>query len=157
MNWKPEPDKPIELVRNERYWGEQSGPDRLVWRVITLPAAEMAALRNGEIDVFYQPTPEQFNTIKADKDLSKANDTYAIDALTAGYFYIGWNEAKKGKPTYFADKRVRQAMTLLIDRKALVHDVMHDLASVPSGPYSRLGKQADPLRTLAQFVVQRDR
>ena len=104
----------------------------------------MTALRNGEIDFFYQPTPEQLNEIRHDSNLSSRYDTYAIDSLTAGYLYIGWNEARNNKPTYFADKRVRRAMTMLIDRAAIVHDIMHDLATVPSGPYSALGPQADP-------------
>jgi peptide/nickel transport system substrate-binding protein len=104
----------------------------------------MTALRNKEIDVFYQPTPEQLLQVQNDGDLKANYNALAMDTLTAGYLYIGWNEAKGGKPTYFADKRVRRAMTMLLDRKAMVHDIMHDLATVPSGPYSRLGKQADP-------------
>ena len=142
--WRPEPGKPIELVRNERYWGEPGGPNRLTWRVISLPAAEMTALRNGEIDVFYEPNPDQFNEIKRDKNLSARLNTFEMDTLTAGYLYIGWNEARGGKPTYFADPRVRRAMTMLLDRQAIVHDIMHDLATVASGPFSYLSPQSDP-------------
>ncbi len=143
-SWRPEPGKPIELVRNERYWGEPGGPNRLTWRIINLPAAEMTALRNGEIDVFYQPNPNQFLEITKDPELPKRLNTFAIDTLTAGFYYIGWNEAREGKPTYFADPRVRRAMTMLLDRHSMAHDIMHDLAIVPSGPFSYLSPQSDP-------------
>lgn len=143
-NWRPEPGKPIELVRNERYWGAPGGPDRLVWRLIDLPAARMTALRNGEIDVFYQPNPEQFNEIKKDPVLSKKVNTLAMQTLTAGYMYIGWNEKRGGEPTFFSDRRVRTAMTMLIDREAIIRDIMRGYASVCTGPFSSQSPQSDP-------------
>jgi peptide/nickel transport system substrate-binding protein len=143
-NWRPEPGKPIELVRNERYWGEPPGPNRLVWRVIALPAARMTALRNGEIDMYYQPTPDQFDEMKNDRALSSRLNLYEMDTLNAGFLYIGWNEKRNGKPTWFADRMVRRAMTMLIDREAVVRDIMRGHATVCSGPFSDLSPQADP-------------
>ena len=143
-DWKPEPGRPIELVRNERYWGEPGGPNRLTWRIIALPAARMTALRNGEIDMFYQPAPDQFDVIKSDPELSKRFNTFAIDTLDGGYLYIGWNEKRHGKPTYFADARVRRAMTMLIDRQRVIRDIIRGYATIATGPFNPLSPQSDP-------------
>jgi peptide/nickel transport system substrate-binding protein len=143
-NWRPEPGKPIVLVRNERYWGEPGGPNRLVWRIIDLPAARMTALRNGEIDVYYMPNPDQFDAIKADPALSARVNLFSINTLNGGYYFIGWNEKRAGKPTPFADVRVRRAMTMLIDRDAIVREVMRGYASTCSGPFNLLSPQSDP-------------
>jgi peptide/nickel transport system substrate-binding protein len=142
--WRPEPGKPIELVRNERYWGEPPGPNRLLWRVIAEPAVRMTAYRNGETDVYYQPSPEQFDTAKNDPALAARTQLFAMDVVTAGYLYIGWNQKKEGKNTYFADPRVRRAMTMLIDREAIIRDIMHGYATVSTGPFSHLSPASDP-------------
>ena len=104
-SWRPEPGKDISvLVRNPRYWGAPGGPDRLVWKVIQLSASvRMTTLRNGEADMFYQPAPEQFNEMKKDPKLSAELNLFTPwTPCTAGYQYIGWNQKRGGKPTYFA-------------------------------------------------------
>ena len=62
----------------------------------------------------------------------------------SAYYYIAWNEQKNGKPTRFADKRVRQAMTLLTDRQRICDDIMLGYAVPANGPFNRLGKQCNP-------------
>ena len=38
-SWRPEPGKPVTLVRNERYWGPTPSFNRLIWNVIENPTA----------------------------------------------------------------------------------------------------------------------
>jgi peptide/nickel transport system substrate-binding protein len=144
-NWRPEPGRPIELVRNERYWGEPPGLNKLVWRVIELPQARMTEFRNGGTDVFTRPTPEQYDDMKKDPDFAPRIQQYAMDVVTAGYLYFGWNQKQAdGKPSRFADARVRRAMTMLLDREAVIRDIVHGYATVSAGPFSHLSPQADP-------------
>jgi peptide/nickel transport system substrate-binding protein len=63
--------------------------------------------------------------------------------MMSGYSYVGWNE-KRDKPTRFADKKVRQAMTMLIDRESIARDVFLGYATPASGPFGAASKQADP-------------
>jgi peptide/nickel transport system substrate-binding protein len=51
---------------------------------------------------------------------------------------------RDGKSTRFADKRVRQAMTMLSDRQRICEDIMLGLATPATGPFNRLGKQCNP-------------
>jgi peptide/nickel transport system substrate-binding protein len=141
--WKPEPGKPIELVRNERYWGVAPAASRMIWKVISNPSARQTAFRNGETDTL-NPTPEQFNGLLADTSLVARTQHFNLRIPNIGYQYIGWNEIIDGKPTPFADKRVRQAMTMLLDREAICKDIMRGYAEVNSSCFSALTGQADP-------------
>jgi peptide/nickel transport system substrate-binding protein len=152
--WRPEPGKPIELVRNQRYWGVAPAADRMIWKVIANASARVTAFRNGETDL-YAPTPEQYDQLCKDPALASRTRHFAIDTPTSGYRYLGWNEVINGKPSWFADKRVRQAMTLLIDREAIVKDIMHGYAKVNSSMFSELTAQADPSVQPMPFDPQR--
>jgi len=133
----------IELTRNDNYWGVKPAFDRIVYRIITDPTARLTAFRNGEIDA-YSPTPEQYVQLKSDAQLLKNAELYEYETVTGGYRYLGWNQRRDGEPTHFADARVRRAMTMLTDRQDLAKTLMVGLATPASGPFHRLGKQADP-------------
>jgi peptide/nickel transport system substrate-binding protein len=142
--WKPEPGKPVELVRNERYWGEPPGMDKLIWRVIDEPSSQLISLRNGEVNTFYDMmNPNQFEEVKKDPSLAPRMNVFSLPVANAGYFWIGWNETRDGKDTHFHDKRVRKALTMLIDREAIVRTIYKGYGDVISGPFSPSSPQAD--------------
>jgi peptide/nickel transport system substrate-binding protein len=139
--WKP--GDRMMLVRNDRYWGTPPAPDRLVWAEVEEETAEQTMFTNGELDIF-GATAEQFVKMKDDpKVLAKGKPMEYVNML-AGYGYISWNEVIGDKPSVFADKRVRQALTMLIDRESMVRDVFLGYASVANGPFAPGSKQADP-------------
>lgn len=140
---KYSPGEPIVLVRNERYWGEPGPWGRVVYRVIEKESTEMVAFRNREID-FMSPVPEQHLQMLKDANLTATKQHIEYDSARLGYSYIGWNERRNGKPTIFADRRVRQAMTMLIDRERLLKELYHGLGTVATGPFSKLSDQYDP-------------
>lgn len=142
-NWQREPGKPIELIRNERYWGERAPFDRMIFRVIDNEAARLTTFRNGDMDSI-GPTPEQYQTMLKDEALLARTQHFEFDDPGAGYLYVGWNQKRAGKPTLFADKRVRQAMTMLIDRETICQKLMLGYATVATGPFSRITKQSNP-------------
>jgi peptide/nickel transport system substrate-binding protein len=142
--WKPEPGKPIELVRNERYWGEPPGPDRLVWRLIELPPNRMTALRNGEIDVYGDMNAIQFDEMTKDAELSKRVRGLPMQSINYGYMFVAWNQKRNGKPTAFADVRVRRAMTMLIDRESIIRNIYRGFATPISGPFHPKSPMSDP-------------
>lgn len=138
--WRPEPGEPIQLVRNHRYWGVQPAFDRLVWRVIENDSARLTTFRNGDLDAFFAQ-PEQYEQLKQDESLMERVQSYAYRSPTAGYLYVGWNQKKDGEDTVFADKRVRQAMTMLTNRERVAEQIMLGYAHVVSGPFSPLTDQ----------------
>ena len=139
--WKP--GQLMRLYRNERYWGVPAPFDQFVYNEIENDAAALVEFRNGNLDLF-GAQPEQYVTLKDDPDINKKNNRFEYYSIAGGYSYIGWNQKRGGKPTPFADKRVRQAMTLLIDRERMAQDLYKGYAKVADGPFNPASKQNSP-------------
>lgn len=141
------PGQPVELLRNERYWGVPGTFDRIVFREVEEEAAEMVVFGNQEIDHIHA-TPETYTKVVKDERLMKIGTPLAYRTPFRGYAYSGWNQRRnvngKPTPTFFADKRVRQAMTLLLDRERICREIAYGLAEPASGPFAPGGPQAAP-------------
>ena len=140
-NWKP--GKTIQLVRNDRYWGVPPATDRLIFKEITNDVARLTAFRNGDIDLF-AAQPEQYRAMIGDENLAKRSMHYDYLSPTGGYRYLAWNQKRNGSLTRFADKRVRQAMTMLTDRPRMIQQIMLGYAIQATGPFNPQGKQTAP-------------
>jgi peptide/nickel transport system substrate-binding protein len=141
-SWRPGSGKPITLVRNERYWGVRPAFDRFLFKEFTNDIARQTAFRNGEVDLF-EARPEQYHTMKQEPALVGRSHHFDWLSLNGGYRYVAWQQLKNGKPTFFADKKVRQAMAMLVDRQRLVQEVMLGYAELATGPFSPAGFQID--------------
>ena len=137
------PGKPLVLVRNERYWGESAIFDRLLYREINLDVARLTAYRNREIDIF-SALPEQYVKMVKDEQIMSQSQRFEYERPTSGYGFIAWNQQPNGQTTRFADRRVRQAMTILTDRDRINTELLKGYGIIPSGPFNRLSKQHDP-------------
>ena len=141
IGWKP--GEPIELVRNERFWGPSTAFDRLVWRIVNEDVARMTLFRNGDLDLF-SATPEQYDELLKDAVAVDRTQQLAINQVPSGYAFIAWNQRRGGDPTLFADKRVRQAMTYLSDRQRLSEEVLLGYATPANGPFEPGSVQRNP-------------
>lgn len=138
------PGKQLELVRNERYWGVKPGPSKLVFREINSDVTRLTMYRNKEIDLFAAIFPEQYRDLLKDKAVAERSHALEYYLKPAGYSFIAWNEKRNDKPTIFADKRVRQAMTLLTDRPRIARDIYLGYAKPAVGPWTEGSPQCDP-------------
>ena len=136
------PDKPIELIRNERYWGVSPPVERIVYRVINNDVARLTSFRNGEIDTYASP-PEAYVKLKDDPAMAEKAQRFEYFPASGGYRYVAWNQLKDGKPTPFADKNVRRALAMVIDRDRLMKEITLGYAQLSTGPFSPLSKQFD--------------
>ncbi|MEK7321811.1 MAG: peptide-binding protein [Pseudomonadota bacterium] len=140
--WTPDQGM-VELERNPRYWGAVQPPfNRLLWKVIANDAARLTTFRNGEIDT-YGARPREYQTLLDDADFIKRTQHFEYMSPTAGYNYIAWNQRRGGKPTRFADKRVRQAMTYITDRQRVIEEIMLGYGEVAVSPFSPRSTQHD--------------
>ena len=137
------PGQPLELVRNERYWGVPGAWDRMIWKIIEKESTEYIAFGNGEIDIF-GPTPEQHIEMIKNDVLTKSKQHRVFESVRSGYGYIAWNQHRGGNPTVFADKRVRQAMTMMVDRQRIIDELWLGFGTVADGPFHHLGPQHAP-------------
>ncbi len=126
----------VELERNPRYWGPiLPAFDRLLWKVIENDSARLTTFRNGEIDI-YGARPIEYKKLLKDEHLTTRAKNFEYMSPTAGYSYIGWNQGSADKPSRFADKRVRQAMTYLTDRERVIEEIMLGYGEVAISPFS---------------------
>ena len=134
----------IELVRNPRYWGAvQPTFDKLVWRVIQNDSARLTTYRNGDIDIYEAKADEYDKLLKDEQIMGKSQNLEYMSPI-AGYAYIAWNQKSGEDKTKFADKRVRQAMTYLVDRDVMIRDIYRGYAEPAISPFSPRSKQHDP-------------
>jgi len=109
----------IVLCRNENYWASKPKLKKIVYRFITNTLASVQALRNHEVDIII-PEPEQFADLVNDENFKK--EFYCLRYWNPGvpFFYIGWNQ----DTIFFRDKRVRLAMTYIINREQIVQHLL---------------------------------
>ena len=138
--WTPDQGK-VELERNPRYWGPVNPSfDRVMWKVIQNDSARLTTFRNGDIDT-YSARPREYQELVKDKELMARSRSLEYMNPVAGYSYLGWNQRREGKPSRFADRHVRQAMTYLTDRDAIISEIMLGYGEVAISPFSPRSKQ----------------
>jgi peptide/nickel transport system substrate-binding protein len=131
-----EPDVKTVMTRNEDYWGRDQFPmevSEIVYTPIQNAATRVAALLSGEID-FLQDMPVQ--------DLSRVNEAAGLAVKTAPQnrvIFFGMNQGAEDieadnidGANPLADVRVRQAMSMAINRDAIMQVVMRG-QSQPAG------------------------
>jgi len=122
------PDDRVVFLRNDQA-AEPARLDRLVVRVVPDEGSRAAELRAGEIHA------AQFNSFRVTRDLSE--EGFRVQSIPQrGYDYIAWNPAGNEA---FGDARVREALSLAIDRDALIPALDLDGFAEPAwGPYGSL-------------------
>jgi peptide/nickel transport system substrate-binding protein len=116
---KWETGQAITLVKNQNYWNKANVPnypDKIVFKIIQDNAASVVAAKNKEIDFMYVVVPLDFY-----RNLSNA-DNFGLNRVTPSepaFSYIGWNH----NSPLFRDKKVRWALSYLIDRKTLIDKI----------------------------------
>lgn len=139
--WAPPDD--IVLVRNENYWGVRQPVERLRFRIIQNYVTSLTDFENGGSHMM-RATPEQFRQKSESESFVRDNHMMAWSNMQGGYSFIVWNNGERnGRPTPFADRRVRLAMTLMLDRERINRDFYMGLAQVATGPFPP-GPQTNP-------------
>jgi len=129
----------IVLRRNDNYWGKRPKLDKIVFKYITNATAALQALRSHDVD-YMEPSSEQFAEMSVNEQFKKEFNILSYWEPSHGFAYLGWNQAS----VFFEDRRVRLAMTHIVNRKAIVKDLLKGYAKVVTGPFYLYGKQNDP-------------
>ncbi|GAC1338797.1 MAG: ABC transporter substrate-binding protein [Acetobacteraceae bacterium] len=106
-------DATIRYRRFDEFWGPKAKLDALVFSINKDPAVRLAKLRANECQVSAYPAPADLPGIKQDAALK------LMDQPGLNIGYLAFNTTKKP----FDDVRVRQALTMAIDQKAILDAV----------------------------------
>jgi peptide/nickel transport system substrate-binding protein len=141
------PGNEAELVRNEHWWGPKLDWDRVVFRYIPNAGARSAALLSGGVDLIDLPSPNDLPRFRSDPNIS------VFSAQGLRLVYIAPNQSAEVAPVVtdnngqplptnpLRDRRVRQALSIAINRASLAERVMQGTAEpnyqfLPRGAYS---------------------
>jgi peptide/nickel transport system substrate-binding protein len=129
--------KEIVIDRNDDYWGQKPYLSKVVYRIITDNTAALTALKAGEVDFNPRVTPVQYaqQTSGESFDQQFVKDTITLP----NYYYIAWNEERP----FFKDKRVRQALTMLVDREQIIKTIYFGLGKPIASPFVLGSPQLD--------------
>ncbi len=129
--WAPPAD--VVLERNEQYWGPKPAMDALRIRAVNEEIARLNAFKKGDADMI-TPAAPQFVAMRQDPNWQSRAHYLNWVNMRSGYSFIAWNcGMRNGKPTPFTDKRVRLAMTQLLDREKMIRDIWRGIGEVAKG------------------------
>lgn len=122
-SWQPQ--QRITLRRNPTYF-EPGLPrvERVVFQITADASSQLALLRSGDVHF------DEVDPVEAASVLSNP----ALELLTYAprqFVFIGWNVSRP----QFSDRRVRQALTLGIDRRTIIDTVYYGYAVLTASPY----------------------
>lgn len=115
-----ESNSKIVIERNPDYWGPKPLLDRVTIRIVPNSTVRIQLAERGEVDISTKVTSDQWRRLD-DSELQKHwnRSKFAPNQ----YAWIGWNEERP----MFSDKRVRRALTMLVDRPGIIDKLMYGL------------------------------
>ena len=131
-----EGDVRTEMERFDDFWGADMYPlevSRIVYTPIQSPSTRAAALLSGEIDLLQDPPVQDIQRLQNAANItvhSGAENRTIMFGMDQGRDELRTSNISGENP--FADRRVREAMNLAIDRNAIQQVVMRG-QSVPAG------------------------
>ena len=120
-------DDKLVLEAHPDYWGGKIDVDRVLVRAIPETAPRIAALLKGEVDIITQLPPDQGERVAGNPT------TRVVGALYAGLYVLAVNS----KRPPLDNPLVKQALSLAIDREAIVKELWRGRGIVPNGPIAR--------------------
>lgn len=122
----------LVLERNEKYWGGAIGKhaylDKKLYKIITDDNAAFQELLRGGIDVKGLRAEDWVRRANTNEFNARFNKFTYFGLF---YSYIGWNTRRP----LFEDKRVRRALTMLLDREDVKDTIYRGLARIVTGNF----------------------
>jgi peptide/nickel transport system substrate-binding protein len=120
------PGSEIHLVRFDDYWDGKAKLDEVTFKFNADANVRTLAFQSKQADIVFHLAPEMLASIEADSEL----DVSSVTSLRTHYFTYNPTSST------VSDIRVRQALDMLIDRDAIVQDIMLGHATPANGPFN---------------------
>ncbi len=126
-NW--EEGQVITLSKIDNWWADEGHPnvsaypDSLIYRVSTDQATSINSLKDELIDVNVQVDANDFVELQSNEFIKEHYNFHTPDAFV--YYYLAFNN----EDPQLSDKRVRRALTHLVDFDFLINEQFHGMAT----------------------------
>ena len=124
------PGQSITLTRNPTYFGPAPKIQTIIFQIIPTATAQITGLLSGSLDYIGVEDPQLLTPLKSNPNITVQS------VVQQDYYYVTLNTAL----AQFKDVRVRQALSLAIDKKGLIAAVLKGTGEVAAGPISPLQK-----------------
>ncbi len=128
----------VVLEKKENWWGDQFAdkepiftaiPKKIIYKIVPDMTTASAMLKDGELDIMGEMTPTDYNGLKQNK-VGQEKLNFESPAVPVIYFcYLNTKSPK------LSDKRVRRALTHLIDMDKYIEDNMFGTAIRVNNPF----------------------
>ncbi|AOM81467.1 glutathione ABC transporter substrate-binding protein [Salisediminibacterium beveridgei] len=121
-SWTPGDN--VVLNKNEDYWGDEAKVDSVTFRVVPEDLTRIGELETGSAHIIFPVSPSDTSRV----DMTDGVSLYEQESLSLAY--IGFN--MESEP--FDDVRVRQAVSMAINKDDIITGVMEGTATPAVGP-----------------------
>jgi peptide/nickel transport system substrate-binding protein len=125
LEWVKDDRVVLEAYRD--YWQGKIVPDRVIFRPIPELTPRLAALLKGEVDIMTKLPPDEVDRV------AKHPATKVEGALYAGQYSIIVNS----KRPPLDNPKVKQALSLAIDREAIIRELWRGQGTTCNGPIAK--------------------
>ena len=132
----------VEIVADSANYRGRAKLDRVIWSVTAEFTAAVARLARGDADLFDGLRPEDMS------ELARRPNVRIRSLPGMAYSFLRFNLRDPGDTArphpLFAERDLRRALAMSIDRNAIVRSVFDTFATVPVGPTVRAFPTTDP-------------
>jgi peptide/nickel transport system substrate-binding protein len=128
----------VVLAANDKYWGGKPNIDQYIFKIVPDAVVLAQQLKTGELDVG-QPDKSQWD------NLATASNIERKAFPTGNWDYFGYNlDPARPASKLFADKAVRQALVIALNRDAIAAAVYFKQAIVGDTPWAPASWASSP-------------
>ncbi|MBA3335950.1 MAG: hypothetical protein H0T49_00115 [Chloroflexia bacterium] len=140
----------VNLRRNPLYWAGPANADQLELRVETDGAARLSAWVRGEVDLLWPVVAADVRQVS-----NLPGELYVADGLDVMFAAFNFQNPLRPAPGVFADLRLRQALTLAVDRRGYAEELFDGYidelaAGTIAQPWASDPSMTSPRRNVAE-------
>lgn len=120
---KWEPNSVIQLKARGNYWGKKVGFSSVEYKIMPDPAAQIAALQTGAVDLITEIGPDQMSRVKAIPEVNAG----AVPTIRSAFLMFNTKTKALG------DVRVRRALNYAVDKESIVKNLFDGLTELSPG------------------------
>ena len=125
----------IELVADTNNYRGRAKLDRVIWSIVPDAGAALAQVLSGQSDLMEILPPDQLPRIDSSKTVR------SLPYPNLQYAYLGFNETDPRNPSrphpLFGDPALRRALSMAVNRRAMLQNVFGAAGRLLYGPYPR--------------------
>ena len=131
----------IELVADTGNYRGRAKLDRVIWSIVPDAGAALAQVLSGQADFLELVPADQIHLVDSSKTVR------AVPYPNLQYVFLGLNQvdpANRSKPhPLFRDRQLRRALSMAVDRRAMLQNVFGSVGRLLLGPFPRSLSFAD--------------